>query len=228
MKVPFLRCEDSGGIYFRAPGLKAPHRFGTRACRPFSLEVSARQIHSDTVLYVDGAGNYTADGLFTDKAGLAIAVRTADCVPILMYDEKAGVAAAVHAGWRGTAKGIVLRALEKMFSLGATAHSVGIAVGPCVCFDCYEVKEDFRSSVREGLGTVISGKFIREKDGELHADVAGMNAELLRNAGIPDANIAESGLCTCCLPDLFFSYRRDGAQGKCQTSVIRVPWRHAD
>ncbi len=223
MKVPFSRCEDGCGIYFTAPGLKAPHRFGTRASGPSPDEVSARQIHSDIVLYVDGAGNYTADGLFTDKAGLALAVRTADCVPVLMYDEKAKAAAAVHAGWRGTAAGIVLRALEKMFSVGASPESLAVAVGPCVCFDCYEVQEDFRNIVRKGLGTVISEKFIREKNGELHADVAGMNAELLRNAGIPDANIAESGLCTCCLPDLFFSYRRDGAQGKCQTSVIRVP-----
>lgn len=223
MKVPFIKCEDSGGIYFRVPGLTAPHRFTTRTGKPPESPVLARQIHSDIVLYVTCDGSYTADGFITDKAGLMIAVKTADCTPVLMYDEKAGAAAAVHAGWRGTAAGIVLRAYEKMLSFGATAESIRIAVGPSVCFDCYEVKEDFRNSVREGLGSELCDMFIREKGNILHADVAGMNAQLLRSAGIPDENIAESGLCTFCLSDLFYSYRRDGKQEGSQWSIIGVP-----
>lgn len=140
-----------------------------------------------------------------------------------MYDGKAGAAAAVHAGWRGTAAGIVLRTYDKMLFFGATEDSIRIAIGPSVCFNCYEVKEDFRNAVRDGLGSEICDKYVREKENILHADVAGMNAQLLRNAGIPDENIAESGLCTFCRSDLFYSYRRDGRQAGSQWSMICVP-----
>ncbi len=223
MKVPFIKCEDSGGIYYRAPDLTAPHRFTTRTGKPQASPVLARQIHSDIVLYVTCNGSYTADGFITDKPGLMIAVKTADCTPILMYDEKAGTAAAVHAGWRGTAAGIVLRTYEKMLSFGATAQSILIAIGPSVCFNCYEVKEDFRNAVRDGLGSELCDIYVREKGNSLHADVAGMNAQLLRSAGIPDENIAESGLCTFYRSDLFYSYRRDGKQEGSQWSIIGVP-----
>lgn len=223
MKVTFIRCEDNDGVYFRAPGITAPHRFTTRTGKPAISPLLARQIHSDSVLYVTGDGDYTSDGFITDKTGLTIAVKTADCTPVLMYDNKNEVVAAVHAGWRGTVAGIVLRAYEKMLSLGATAENIRIAIGPAVCFDCYEVNEDFRTAVRDGLGSRICDMFVREKANRLHADVAGMNAQLLRNSGVPDANIAESGLCTYCRPDLFYSYRRDGAKDGCQWNIISVP-----
>lgn len=223
MKLAFLRCEDNDGVYFRAPGITAPHRFTSRTGKPALRPLLAHQIHSDVVLYVTGDGCYTADGFITDLTGMAIAVKTADCTPVLMYDDKVKAAAAVHAGWRGTVAGIVLRAYEKMLSLGATAENIRIAIGPSVCFDCYEVNEDFRTAVRDGLGSELCDMFVREKANRLHADVAGMNAQLLRNSGVPDANIAESGLCTCCRPDLFYSYRRDGAKDGCQWSIISVP-----
>jgi YfiH family protein len=223
VKLSFIRCEDSDGVYFRAPGLTAPHRFTSRTGRPAQSPLLARQIHSDNVIYVTGDGSYTADGFITDRPGLTIAVKTADCTPVLMYDDKAGTAAAVHAGWRGTVAGIVLRAYEKMLSSGAAAESIRVAIGPSVCFDCYEVNEDFRIAVRERLGSGICDMFVREKANRLHADVAGMNAQLLRDAGVPDINIAESGLCTFCLPGLFYSYRRDGVRDRCQWNIIAVP-----
>lgn len=224
MKVPFIKCREGGGVYFRAPSLGTPHRFGARGCEKPSC-LSARQVHSDTVLYVTQEDDYTADGLITDRAGLSIAVKTADCTPVLMYDKNAGAAAAIHAGWRGTAAGIVLRAYEKMLSIGAGEDSVRVAVGPSICFDCYEVKEDFRDAVRRGLGGRICDMFVREKENRLHADVTGMNAQLLREAGIPDGHIEESGLCTCCLGEIFYSYRRDGGIEGCQWNIIAVPER---
>ena len=222
MKISFAKFRDADGIYFRAPSLRAPHRFAARGFgKPACL--TARQRHSDIVLYVTGEGEYTADGLITDRAGVGVAVKTADCTPILMYDENTGAAAAIHAGWRGTVASIALRALEKMLSLGAEKENIRIAVGPSICFDCYEVKEDFRDAVRGGLGGGICDMFVREKEGRLHADVAGMSAHLLRQVGIPDRHIEESGLCTCCLGELFHSYRRDGCVEKCQWNSIIVP-----
>ena len=148
MKTEFIRYEDKTGIYYRAPGIYAPHRFTTRTGKPDKIPLLARQRHSDRVLYVTGEGDYTCDGFITDRPGVAIAVKTADCTPVLMHDAKAGAAAAVHAGWRGTAARIVLRAYEKMLSFGASADSIRIAIGPSVCFDCYEVEEDFRTAIR--------------------------------------------------------------------------------
>jgi YfiH family protein len=221
MKTEFIRYEDKTGIYYRAPGIDAPHRFTTRTGKPDKIPLLARQRHSDRVLYVTGEGDYTCDGFITDRPGVAIAVKTADCTPVLMHDAKAGAAAAVHAGWRGTAARIVLRAYEKMLSFGASADSIRIAIGPSVCFDCYEVKEDFRTAIRNGLGAEMCDMFVRRYGDGFHADVAGMNAALLRRAGIPDSNIAECGLCTCC-DGLFYSYRRDGAVHGCQWNIISV------
>lgn len=225
MKIPFTKHQDEDGIYFCDPGMNAPHRFTTRTGKPSGNVISANQIHSDIILYVAGDGSYTADGLMTDKPGLAVGIRTADCVPILMYDKKSNMVSAVHAGWRGTAAGIALRACEKMFSFGASAESIRIAIGPSVCFDCYEVKEDFRDAVSRGLGSQLCGRYVYtcEKDKKLHADVAGINAELLRQAGIPDEHIAESGLCTYCMTGFFYSYRRDGTLKGCQWNIVCVP-----
>lgn len=193
--------------------------------------VSRHQIHSTRVVYADrsmcGEGYFKitdaeCDGYVTDIPGVAIGVKTADCVPILFCDTSAGVIGAVHAGWRGTASGIAAECVGKICALGASAKSIRAAVGAAIHFCCYEVGEDFRESVTALAGTDMANEFIRVQDGRLHADIVGMNRRILLESGMVSENIDISELCTCCHPELFFSHRYSHGKRGTMLSVISL------
>ncbi len=178
--------------------------------------ISRNQMHSAKVVYADekmrGEGYFTytdeaCDGYVTDRDGVTLGVKTADCVPILFADEKAHVIGAVHAGWRGTALGIAAECVRKMGELGAKVENIHAAIGAAIHFCCYEVGEDFYSSVVELVGEDTAREFIREENGHLHADIVGMNRKLLLDAGLRDGNIDVCEYCTACEPELFYSHR---------------------
>lgn len=188
-----------------------------------ALIVSAKQIHSSDIKYVEpseaGLEAFECDGFVTDKKGIALCVKVADCVPVLLCDAEKGVIAAVHAGWRGSASGICLNAVKKMVDLGADPHNINAAVGPSIHSCCFEVGEDYRSSLRESLGEK-SKKYILERDGRLYSDLIAMNRDMLLSAGIKAENICESERCTCCDPDLFFSHRASKGHRGTMAAVI--------
>lgn len=178
--------------------------------------ISLGQIHSTRVISVDersrGRGyilpdDEKCDGYVTNTPGVALGVKTADCVPILMCDSGAGVIGAVHAGWRGTAGKISEECIKELVSLGASCENIHVAIGPAIHSCCYEVGEDFRDSVRQMIGSAVTDKFVTEKDGHLFADIVGMNKFILVSCGIKDNNIDVCKYCTCCHPELFFSHR---------------------
>lgn len=181
--------------------------------------VSLPQIHSDDVIYVTedmrGFGYYTetslkCDGYVTDTRDIALGVKTADCVPILLADKAAGVICAIHAGWRGTAAGICARSVEKMLSLGAKKENIYAAIGPSICKCCFEIGEDVAEQLRKIApmsGLIIPSMSDKTK---YFADLPGINREILRHAGIKPENIDFSGLCTCCNDDVFHSHRKTG------------------
>lgn len=192
--------------------------------------VSRPQIHSAEALYVDesnrGEGYYkktpiSSDGYVTDRPGVALGIKTADCVPILLYDPVSGFIGAVHAGWRGTVAGIAVNCVERMRFHGSDPENIRAAVGAGICFDCYEVGEDFYGSVESARGAGFAKEFIREKGGRLHADIIGMNAYLLREAGVWHIDI--SSHCTCHEPELFYSHRASGGLRGTMLSVISLP-----
>ena len=178
--------------------------------------ISHPQIHSTKIMYADssnrGEGYFThtdegLDGYVTDKADVALGVKTADCVPILFEDKEAGVIGAVHGGWRGTAAGIAAEAVKKMESLGAGRDNIKVAIGPAIHFCCYEVGEDFYESVKSLAGNQLAAEFCRKSDGQLHADIVGLNRRILLEAGVANRNIDVCRICTCCNPELFYSHR---------------------
>lgn len=180
--------------------------------------VSMPQIHSTRVIYADeslrGEGCFKppsceCDGYVADRAGIALGVKTADCVPILLEDPMAGVIGAVHAGWRGTAAGIAGVCVDKMCSLGAKPERIRAAIGPAIHFCCYEVGEDFIGSVAELAGADAARRFIRIPDGgtKPHADIVGLNESILLSRGLRPDNIDICELCTCHTPELFYSHR---------------------
>lgn len=173
--------------------------------------VSASQIHSTRVRYVTEADRGRVfddcDGFVTDRKGVTLIAKTADCVPILMADERAGVIAAVHAGWRGTVGGIAPNAVAEMLKLGATLENIGVAIGASIRECCFEVQNDFIEAVGALRGNAFAEAHIHSREGRLYADLVGMNRALLRQAGIADGAIDVSPDCTCCAPALFHSHR---------------------
>ena len=189
----------------------ATHGFGTRQPAPSTTGVSTlKQIHSSLVLLADHPGLLgEGDALITNQSGLAIAIRTADCYPILLADSRNRAVAAIHAGWRGTAEQIVITTIEKMSSqFGTDPNDISGAIGPGIGVCCYEVGEDVSSS----FGFVI----------RTHLDLALENRKQLESAGVPTENIEALDVCTFCDAERFFSYRREKDNAGRMTSFIRI------
>ncbi|MEU2877519.1 peptidoglycan editing factor PgeF [Streptomyces sp. NPDC007070] len=169
------------------------------------------QVHGDDVAVVDGPWTTDpappVDGLVTAVRGLALAVLTADCVPVLLADPVAGVVAAAHAGRPGMVKGVVPAAVEAMTSLGAEPARIVARTGPAVCGRCYEVPEAMRAEV----AAVEPAAHAETSWGTPALDVgAGVHAQLER-LGVHDRE--RSPVCTRESAD-HFSYRRDRTTGR--------------
>jgi hypothetical protein len=186
-----------------------------------------RQVHGADarIAAAPAQGARAGDALVSRTPGLALAVTTADCVPVLLADPAAGVAAAVHAGWRGAVAGVVASALAAMEELGAVRSRVSAAVGPCIRRESYEVDEPVRAQV---LATMYSARllFVAGRDaGRWQFDLAGYVAELLRAGGV--FRIDDIALDTLHNDAIYFSHRRSKLRGESgygvQLSGIVVP-----
>lgn len=177
--------------------------------------VGSPQIHSDDIRVVtpENGGEgivrdvpYPCDGFVTEHKGISLLIRVADCTPVLLLGLRADgspVVGAVHAGWRGAALGIAPKAASMLFDMGA--ERVFAAIGPCIHSCCYRVGEDMRDTVKELRGTAFADRHIPEINGELWADIAGMNEELLKEAGVEKVDVLSE--CTACKPHLYHSHR---------------------
>ncbi len=200
--------------------------------------ISLPQIHSNKVKAVTksnaGEGFYlpptdSCDGYITTDKDIALGVRTADCVPILMYappkGEFCGSVMAVHAGWRGTASGIAVNAVKKALELGACASEIKAAIGPAIGSCCYEVKDDFFESFKESAGKTLTERFVvpskKQKD-SFYADLKGANKALLMSVGLKEENIDICDACTCCDPKEFYSHRYTGGLRGTMLSIIML------
>ena len=167
------------------------------------------QVHGVNVAVVDQAGETldATDGLVTTVPGLALAVVTADCVPVLMADARAGVVAAVHAGRVGAAAGIVARALAAMTDAGAHVEDVSVLLGPAVSGRNYEVPEAMAAEVEEAL----PGSRTTTGRGTPGLDLRAGIATQLRALGVRSVDVDPR--CTVDDPNLF-SHRRDAPTGR--------------
>jgi len=160
----------------------------------------AKQIHSATALPARAGFCGEGDALYTEEAGLALSVMTADCVPVLVAGPE-GIAA-IHAGWRGIVGGIIPATLEKMKGRPAEWTAwVGPAIGVC----CYEVGEDVAAQVVDASGPEIA---VPGPGGKPHLDLPGAARLQLARAGVGDVVVLTR--CTRCDEETLWSYRRDG------------------
>lgn len=170
--------------------------------------LTVHQVHSPDIAILR-EGNDTAplsrqcaDGIVTDRKGVAIAVLTADCQPILLADPQAGVIGAVHAGWRGALSGVIEAAVAAMADLGATR--IRAVIGPCISQSAYEVGDEFMDEVlAEDAG--YHRFFAGGPNGRPMFDLPGFGLMRLREAGV-EAEWTRH--CTYADPDRFYSYRR--------------------
>ena len=218
--------------------------------RPWSL-VTLRQIHSDIIQCVGDVPEkiLAGDGLITRTPGIVLAVLTADCLPVILVDTKRRAVGVFHAGWRGTLKRIVEKAVGEMRRcLGTQARDIKAAIGSGIHGCCYEVgaevRQQFESQFEyaaELFREVKESDPIREKypllflsarapghselPKKIFLDLVEANRQQLIAAGVLAKNISASPLCTACRTDLLFSHRAErGITGRSMAAVaIRAP-----
>jgi len=162
-----------------------------------------QQIHSTNVLFVNASGKFkNCDGLITNNPNVVLSIRTADCIPIFLYDVVTGLRGLVHAGWKGVVGGIACNSIELMVKHMSTVENIQVLLGPSICKHCFEVGEEVADQFDGNC--VVAGtneKYLAD----LHSQV---KIQLLKYK-ITESNIHLSNICTfenqnCC------SYRRDG------------------
>jgi YfiH family protein len=176
--------------------------FGTRLSdipAQFAHLATLKQIHSADCVAAGGRAGVLGhgDALLENAPGAVVAVKTADCIPILLVDERQRAVAAVHAGWRGTAARIAPAAILAMHArFGSEPSDLHAAIGPGIGRCCYEV------------GPEVAAEF--GEQGRAHLDLAAINRRQLLESGVTAKQIYASNLCTRCGVDEFHSFRRDG------------------
>lgn len=166
------------------------------------------QTHSDTVLTLEEASDRArGDGLIVTQAGRFAAVRSADCALILVVDPRGRRFCLIHAGWRGNAQRIVEKGVRRFLNLSrADPNGLIAALGPCIRSCCYEVGAEVRREFERG--GFPGEKLFRGS----HLDLAACSRLQLERSGV--GKVLDSGLCTSCRPDLFYSWRRARDRGR--------------
>ncbi len=205
--------------------------FGAIGADPSRI-VMTDQVHEDTIRTVTAADikpdlytadGYKSDGLITDEPGIALVIFSEDCLPILLFDPVRRVAAAVHAGWRGTALGIAARGAERMIrQFGCRPEDILAAIGPGISACCFETHEDVPSAMIAALGDRARPYISPLPGGKYLVDLKGLNALWLTDSGLRPDHVAAAADCTVCLPDKYWSHRKTNGQRGSQAAVIQL------
>lgn len=148
--------------------------------------------------------------MVTNVSGVTLGILTADCVPILLADPRAGIVGAAHAGWKGAAAGIVAATVDAMIGLGADPAHIIAAVGPAISLANYEVGPQFAANLF-ARHPQAENRIMRPNGGREHFDLPGFVGDQLRGAGI--GHIHDLGICTYADSDRYFSHRRATHEG---------------
>ena len=187
--------------------------------------ICAEQIHASNIEYVRdsqrgrGALSYKTsipktDALITDERNLPLAVFTADCLSIFVFDPKRKVIGIIHAGWRSTRENIVEKTLKLMQEkFGINTTDLCLVFGPCIRECCYEVGKEFKE--------FFPYDTIQRSD-RFYFDLISLNRREFLDQGIRQENIVDCGICTVCNNKDFFSYRREGRNSGRMMSVIML------
>ncbi len=178
----------------------------------------ARQVHGADVARATAGGGFAGlvDILVTAERGVPLAVFTADCLAIVLYEPSARVLGAAHVGWRGMVRGATGAAVRAIGEMGAHAESLRVAIAPSIGPCCYEVDEPVTGELARVFGDRWRAWVKPSRNGHVMLDLWSANEALLVEAGVAPGSIDNPRLCTACHPELLYSYRR-GNRGRLVT-----------
>lgn len=172
------------------------------------------QVHGVHVERAAGGENpRQCDAMWSDRRGVSIGIKIADCLPITMVDPSRSVIANIHSGWRGAAQRIASQTLDTLERSTSFAPSDAFAyLGPSIRVCCFEVGEE--------VAVQFDDAFIDRTHAKPHVDLPAMTRAILRARGFADERISDSGLCTRCDGSIFHSYRREGKGGGRNLQIV--------
>lgn len=227
---PQLARSRSGGWWFRrwaAPRIMAGvtdrsmdvQALVQRLPAPPAKLVQAQQVHGGSVAIIEGVASATCsiagcDALVTRQPGVALLIRTADCLPILLADPAKAVIGIIHAGWRGLAARLPMRVVSAFRqAYRSEPQALHVAIGPAIHACCYDVGPEFSERF---------GSFVRRRAGRRTCDLIGVAIHQLQRCGVPRHRIVDSGQCTGCDLRRWYSVRKEGDATGRMTSLILV------
>ena len=206
-----LRSQDSSENIFKNLEIVATHY----KVSPTQLTILTQGV-SNQAVYIDSPSQYqiTADGMVTDKQHIILALRTADCAPILLYDVKHKIIGAAHAGWRGALRGIIDNTVSLMLSLNAETKHIAAAIGPCLQKETFVCQQDmYKEFITKDKNY---NRFFTVQD-NLHWLFDAENFCIYRLQQLGIENISASGINTY-TDENYFSYRRN-----CHQNLVSIP-----
>ena len=194
----------------------------------FDLEkvVAMDQVHGDRIAMVDSKDTGKligkTDGLVTREKGVYLAIKTADCAPLLFYEIQKQIIAVAHAGWKGGLKKIAGKVVHKMKDeFGADTSQILVGIGPTIGACCYHITRERLDLFKTELGADLTVYSSRKK--QIFLDLPLMIIKQLVKAGIKESNIENGAICTVCFSQKFYSRRADMARyGKLQGEIIGI------
>ncbi|WP_050616715.1 peptidoglycan editing factor PgeF [Bacillus testis] len=207
---------------------------GNKIGMPLGHWVGCEQTHGKEIIKVTkemaGRGAYdyetalkNTDGLYTDEEGILLTLCFADCVPIYYFAPKQRYIGIVHAGWKGTVKGIAGEMAQRWINEGVEPSDIFVAIGPSICEKCYIVDDKVIGEVNKRLEGKDKKPYNLIKEGQYSLNLQLLNKQIMESAGLK--NIAVTELCTSCGREDFFSYRRDA--GKTGRLMSFIGWKEA-
>lgn len=193
-------------LFFESLGIKIPQ------------VALSHQVHEDKILLTKSPGNFSGfDAIITNVADVFVAISTADCVPVLIYDKINNAVAAIHAGWPGTHKSLVLKTLQSMQQeFGTRGENCFVSIGTCIDESVYEVGEEVAT-----LFADQHKKFYPDKN-KFHLRLKAANFSQITSFGVPESQVEVSPFCTYENNDLYFSHRKEKGKTGRMLSVIGI------
>ena len=217
-EIDFFKGEPASEAYVLTPAQRA--YLNARGIAADGGIIVPKQVHGDAIWKVTRrdiplAGIHEADAVVTDEPGLVIGIRTADCLPALVYAPRRKVIAAIHAGWKSTRLDIARKTDELLArDYGVDPGELRVAIGPCIRRDSCEVGPEFKEYFP--LDTVATPQGLR-------FDIFSANFRQLTSAGVERGNIFDCGLCSVKEPARFHSFRRDVDRSGRMISLLVMP-----
>ncbi|OGI09562.1 MAG: hypothetical protein A2X41_06465 [Candidatus Margulisbacteria bacterium GWE2_39_32] len=210
-------------IVFSGKGFHLPESMIQDFALNNAISVQAEQVHGSNIsISTDKSSLFfkASDAIITIEKNHALFIRTADCVPVLMYDRKTKAICAAHAGLKGTIERIVPTCINKMQEIyGSSIADIYIYIGPCIHQCCYEVDQPIIEKIKEFpfYQEIISPS----RNDHFMLDLQSFNIKLIKSMGIAEENIFSLDLCTGCRDDLFYSFRKRKESNRMFSMIIR-------